>query len=216
MLKHVGKHNNRKIVLLFREVPGEDHMCLVSYSDGLPSMIHDEVMKVLESAAGQQSANLSDALFRHIMPNGENTLESMHNRGLIKKVQTNQVLITPNAASSVRLDELNKILNEMTSGQDAVKRLAEIDAAKDYHAGKTTKPKRGRDVGEPAATSTTASLLSDADLAQQRRKQAENMKADAARLLQEAEALMAEAVKLDPKANDTTKKKKTRTKVTQD
>lgn len=215
MIKHVGKHNNRKIVLLFREVPGEDHMCLVAYSDGLPSMIHDEVMKVLESAAGQQAANLSDALFRHIMPNGENTLESMHNRGLIKKIQTNQVTITPNAASSVRLDELNRILNEMTTGQDAVKRLAEIDAAKDYHAGKDTKTKRGRDVGEPATAPTTASLLSDADLAQQRRKQAENMKADAARLLQEAEALIAEAAKLDPKANDTTKKKKTRVKVTQ-
>ena len=49
MLKHVVKHNNRKAALLYRQVPNEDHMCLLVYSDLLPRMIHDEIMKVLES-----------------------------------------------------------------------------------------------------------------------------------------------------------------------
>ena len=30
MIKHVGKHNNQKIVILFRKVPDEGHMALVS------------------------------------------------------------------------------------------------------------------------------------------------------------------------------------------
>ena len=47
MIKHVGRHNNQKIVILFRKVPGEDHMALVTYSDLLPRMYHDEVMKQL-------------------------------------------------------------------------------------------------------------------------------------------------------------------------
>ena len=38
MAKHVGKHNDRKVVILFREVPDEGHMCLVIYSDLLPRM----------------------------------------------------------------------------------------------------------------------------------------------------------------------------------
>lgn len=216
MLKHIGKHNNKKIVLLFREVPNEDHMCLVAYSDGLPSMIHDEVMKVLESPSGQQATNFSDALFRHVMPNGENCLESMHNRGYIKKIPTNQVTITPNKHSTVRLDELNSILNEMAKGEQAVKRLSEIDQTRDYKAGKSVTKSRAKDVGEPEPIKPSSpAALSDEDLARQRIQQAENMKADAARLLKEAEALQAEAMKLDPTLNDNTKKKKTKVKVPQ-
>ena len=49
MLKHIGRHADKRIVLIFRQIPGEEHMCLVVYSDTLPQMIHDEVMKCLES-----------------------------------------------------------------------------------------------------------------------------------------------------------------------
>ena len=53
MLKHIGRHGERKVVVAYNTVPGEDHMALVIYSDNLPSVLHDEVMKVVESAAGQ-------------------------------------------------------------------------------------------------------------------------------------------------------------------
>jgi hypothetical protein len=55
MIKHVGKHNNKRIVLLWRRVPNEDHMALLTYSETLPRMIHDEVMKALESPIGQEA-----------------------------------------------------------------------------------------------------------------------------------------------------------------
>ena len=48
MIKHVGRHNNQKVVVVFREVPGEAHMALVVYSDNIPSQIHDDIMSVLE------------------------------------------------------------------------------------------------------------------------------------------------------------------------
>ena len=41
MLKHVGKHSNRSVVILFRKVPGEDHMALVIYPDAIPAHIND-------------------------------------------------------------------------------------------------------------------------------------------------------------------------------
>ena len=105
MLKHVAKHNDKKAVILFREVPNEGHMCLVAYSDLLPRLMHDEIMKVLESQVGQNAENLADALFRNVMADGRNTLESLHMNGLIKKVPTNQVIVTPGGKSTVRLDE---------------------------------------------------------------------------------------------------------------
>lgn len=232
MLKHVGKHNEKKVVVLFREVPGEEHMCLVSYSDLLPRLYHDAIMKVLESPVGQQAQNFSDALFRNYMPDGTNCLEALHKNGLIKKVPTNQILVTPTPASSVRLDELNEILNEMAKGEEAIKRLAELDSSKGMTGKK--RPQQLQEVGAPSnsranaapippSTNTAAALtevLSDADLARDRIRQAEQMKASAAQLLQEAERLLSEANDLDPKvktkANVGTTKKKAASKVKAD
>ena len=125
MIKHVGKHNNKKIVLLFRQVPNEEHMALLVYSDTLPRLLHDEVMKALESPVGQNAKELADALFRHIMPDGTNTLAHVHKAGYLKKVPCNQVIVTPDIKSTVRLDELNTILDKMSMGEEAIKELAD-------------------------------------------------------------------------------------------
>jgi len=223
MIKHVGKHNNRKIVLLWRKVPNEDHMGLVAYSDTLPRMIHDEVMKALESPIGQNATDFSDVLFRTVMADGRNALDVLHKEGFIKKVPTSQILITPTAKSSVRLDELNSILDEMSKGEQAVKRLADLDK----EAGmQTKKVRQGREVGMPPnntsvsrtnldveATNNAAAyikgVLSDDDLAAQRLSQAEQMKAQAAQLIAEAKRLEAEASTLKPAKNaKTTRAKK--------
>jgi len=113
VIKHVGKHNNKRVVVLFKTVPGEDHMCLVVYPETLPKHIHDDIMKALESESGQQAKDFSDYLFRYTLSDGNNALATLHKEGMIKKVPTNQVIITPNAKSTVRLDELNNILIKM-------------------------------------------------------------------------------------------------------
>jgi hypothetical protein len=227
MIKHVGKHNNKKIVLLWRRVPNEDHMALVTYSDTLPRIVHDDLMKTLESAVGQNAKELSDVLFRTTMTDGRNLLEVMHKEGFIKKVPTSQVLITPTAKSSVRLDELNDILDEMEKGEEAVKRMAEIDSGAGMSGKKRVK--EGREVGMPPnntsmsrtnidveATDSAAAYLkgalSDEDLATQRLSQAEAMQQQAAQLLAEAKRLTEEAKSLTPAKNaKTTRAKKATT-----
>jgi hypothetical protein len=223
MLKHVVKHNQKRAVLLFREVPEETHMCLITYSDMLPSMFHDSIMKVLESEIGQQAENFADALFRNIMADGRNTLEALHKDGHIQKVPTNQVVVQANARSTVRLDELNSILNEMAQGEEAIKRLAELDAGAGLGNGTGVKRRpvvrEGREVGmppnslaQPVAPSSpeaiAASVLTDADLAHQRIAQAEKMRASAAQLLAEAERLSKEAADLNPGLKVNVKKTK--------
>ncbi len=224
MYKHVGKHNDKKVVLLFREVPGEDHMCLVVYSDLLPRIYHDAVMKVLESPVGQQAENFSDALFRSYMPDGRNSLEALHKDGLIKKVPTNQIIVTPTPASQVRLDELNGILNEMSKGEEAIKRLSELDANKGLSGKKKIKepeevgvPKNSRSTPAPIPAPETG-VLSDSDLAADLMRQANNMKSQADSLLAEVQRLLTEAANLDPslKANVRTTKKKAAVKAQKD
>ena len=213
-----------------RQVPGEEHMALVVYSDTLPRLIHDEVMKALESPIGQNAKEFNEVLFRTVMADGRNALEVMHKEGFIKKAPTSQVLITPTAKSSVRLDELNNLLDEMDKGEEAVKRLADMDK----QAGMAPKKRvrEGREVGMPpnnvsasrtnidvdATTSAAAYLkgiiaddevLSDADIASQRIEQALKMQAQAEQLLAEAKRLTEEAQQLSPAKNaKTTRAKK--------
>ena len=66
MIKHIGKHGDRKVAIVFREVPGEEHMALVIYPDVLQVSMHDSIMKVIESPVGQEAENLGDALFRSL------------------------------------------------------------------------------------------------------------------------------------------------------
>lgn len=199
MLKHVGRHGEKKVVVAYNTVPGEDHMCLVIYSDSLPSLVHDEVMKVLESPSGQASKDLAEALHRHMMADGNNALLSLHKAGYLKKVQTKQVILTPNAKTSVRLDELNKILAEMAKGKDAVKKLADLDAGRGFaDPTKTT----SRDVGEPKVASKSVNTnegLSDDDLGQNLLSQAAKMEAEAKSLMAEAKRLKEEAKQFTPK-----------------
>jgi len=216
MLKHIGKHNDRKVVVLFHTVPGEDHMCLVVYSDLLPRLIHDELMKAIESAPGQQAANLSDALFRISMSDGRNPLEVLHKEGFMKKVQTSQVLMTPTPASTIRLDELNKILAEMATGEDAVKRMTDLDSSAGLQTKKrdNTPPKRGREVGEPVKPAAYApqlqasdnGVLTDEAIASQQLVQATRMKNEAKALLAEAARLEGEAAQLAPSVVKANKK----------
>jgi len=224
MLKHIGRHGDKKIVVLYREIPGEAHMCLVVHSDILPRMYHDAVMSVLESPVGQQSESLADALFRNIMPDGVNCLEALHKNNMIKKINTNQVIMTPTPASSVRLDELNDILNEMKKGEDAIKRLADMDKAQGLAPNKKRKAEL-KEVGVPPSSRTASAVsptpssltgvLSDSDLALSRIAQAELMKKNANAMLAEAENLISEARQLDPtimvKEHVGTSKTKTKT-----
>ena len=226
-VKHVGKHNDRKVVVLYREVPNEDHMCLIANSDLLPRLVHDEVMKALESPIGQNANDFSDVLFRTVMADGRNALEVLHKEGFIKKAPTSQILITPTMKSSVRLDELNDMLDEMDKGDEAIKRLAELDS----QAGMAPKKRvrEGREVGMPPnnqsvsrtnidveATDSAASYikgaLTDSDLAQDRLNQAASMQKQAEQLLAEAKRLTEEANQLSPAKNVTTTTKKTATK----
>ena len=229
MIKHVGKHNNKKIVLLWRKVPNEDHMALVLYTETLPRLIHDEVMKQLESPIGQHAKDFSDVLFRTIMADGRNCLEVIHREGFIKKVPTSQILITPTMKSSVRLDELNGILDEMDKGDEALKRLADID--KEAGMVPRKKVREGREVGMPPnnrsisrtnqevdSNATAAAyvkgsipegespladteILTDAHLAQQRMTQADMMRKQAESLLAEAKLLESQALELTPAKN---------------
>jgi hypothetical protein len=200
MIKHIGKHGDRKVAIVFREVPGEEHMALVVYPETLPISFHDAIMKVIESPVGQEAENLGDALFRSLLSDGRPMLQTLHVEGMIKKVQAKQVTVTPGGNSSVNLDEMNGIIRKMKMGEDAIREMAELDANKGYTGKARRRDDFGREVGAPipqrmaeVAGSDAARALDDRAIAQDRLQQAQRMEAEARGLLAESARLKAEA-----------------------
>ena len=210
MLKHIGRHGDRKVAIVFRELPGEEHMCLVIYPETLPTHFHNTIMNILESPPGQASPNLADVLHRNLLPDGRVILQALHNEGMLKKIQTNQVIVTPTAQSNVKLDELNRIVKEMESGADALKRMQQLDASAGIVDPATKRKaekafKEGR-IAEAEAlvaplTAPAGGALDDQSLAANMLAQAKRMEADAKGLVAEAARMKKEAQKMFPAVN---------------
>jgi hypothetical protein len=197
-LRHVGKVGDRKVAIIFRQVPGEPHMALVTYTETLNRHIHDPMIRCIESEIGQNSKNLADALNRTHTVDGKYILQVLHAQKLIKKVQTEQVIVTPNPQTKIKLSDLNGILDEMEAGENAVKRLAEIDELAPTDIAKQF---RGAVIDAPEG------ILADNAIATSLRQQAAKMEAEAKGLLAESQRLHKEAADLDGVTPESTTKK---------
>jgi len=219
-LRHVGKHGDRKVAVIFREVPGEPHMCLVTYTEILNQHIHDPMMKCIESDIGQNSQDLADALNRTFTRDGRPILQVLHMEGQLKKVNTELIVMTPQPNVKIKLNELNKILDEMQQGEEAVRKLAEMDKSLGLQNPQDVVRRMRGPQNTPAAqpVSSTGDALGDGQLANSLRQQAEKMSREAQGLMTEATRLLQEAASMDPvkpvpETKLATKPRKARTKV---
>jgi hypothetical protein len=205
-LKHIGKHGDRKIVVVFRQIPGDEHMCLCIYPDLLATHWHDSIMRVLESPVGQSAEEFADALNRNMLPDGRTILGALHAERMMKRVNTEQVLMTPTMNSNVKLSELNKILNEMKKGEDAVRKMAEIDGARGLVDPKQKRAAEAQYKSEQQApkaqsgytAAPTDGALDDKSLAANMLTQAVRMHNEATSMINEAARMRKEAEKMFP------------------
>ena len=205
-MKHVGKHGDRKVCIMFRQVPGEEHMALIIYPETLPAHWQQAVQSVLESDVAQQSEELADALHRNFLPDGRPILQTLHEERMIKKVRTGDIIVTPNLNSNIRLDELNKMLNEMKLGEEAIKKMAQNDASRGMVAPEVKRKAEAEFKAEQAQKQTTSAFqapsqgaLSDRDIAANMLAQAKKMEIEAKQLIAEAGRMKKEAEKMDPR-----------------
>jgi hypothetical protein len=209
-IKHVGKHSDRKVNILFRQVPGEEHMCLCIYPETLHAHWQDAVQKVLESDVGQSAEQFADALHRNFLPDGRAILQTLHEERMIKKIRTSDGVVTPTGAASIRLDELNKMLNEMKQGEAAIKKMAENDASRGmvapdvkraaeaaYKAQQVAAANPGM-VVPPTLTAGQDGALSDRDIAANMLAQAKAMEVNARNMVAEAARMKKDAERMDP------------------
>ena len=119
---------------------------------------------------------------------------------MIKKIRTADVLMTPRSDSSIRLDELNKMLNEMKQGEAAIKKLAESDASRGLVPPETKRAAEAAFKNQPyqAPVQNANDALSDRALAANMLSQAERMEREAKGLLAEAARMKKDAERMDP------------------
>jgi len=173
-IKHIGINGQgKKVVIVFREVPGDPDQCLVIPTETLPALYHDDLIRAIESNTAQESNDPSAFLFRQVFHDGTNMLNTIHQRGWMVKVPAKSVVITPTPGVELNLVELNRELNKLERANGA--------------ASTST---RSNDVNvNQGEASSAPGVITDKQLADKYRAQARTFEAEVRRLLKEAEEL---------------------------
>ena len=180
-------------------------MALIIYPEVLPAHWQDSIQKALESDIAQQAEELADALHRSFLPDGRAVLETLHQERMIKKVRTSDIIVTPTSQSKIRLDELNKMLNEMKLGEEAIKKMAQNDASRGMVAPEVKrkaeaeyKAQQSQQQAAPKFQAPQDAALSDRDIAANMVFQAKKMETEAKQMIAEAARMKKDAQRMDP------------------
>jgi hypothetical protein len=187
-LKHVGRHGGtgQRLSVVFLQLPDEKENALVVYSDSLPDRYHDSFMEAVESPEGQASRNLYEVLTRKVFWHGTPMLETLHKEGLLRKLPTGSIIMTPNSNTSVPLNDI----------------LAQMDETEvvDTPVNDTTQT--------PEPSQVDANV--EASKADENKAIAQNLLIQAKLMEDDAAAKRAEAIKYDPSLKPSVEKSKVR------
>jgi hypothetical protein len=203
-VKHVGRVANTgmKCVVVFREIYDdqgnvtEPDKCLVVETERLPDMEHDDVVRVVESPAGQEATQFYEIAHRSMFSDGINMLVKLNNRGYLKKYSTDEIIMTPNTHTNIKLSEINEVIRKQKSG------MSQDDIANSM-VDDTDQPPRTQSSSQNTPPAPTADILDDTAIAKTMLSQAETYELEVKRLREEAYAM---APALKPKRGRPSKK----------
>jgi hypothetical protein len=180
-IKHIGTHKgtNQRFSVVFLQLPDYKENAIVVYSDSLPDKYHDDFMSAVESQEGQKSAQLYEVLTRKLFWHGSTMLDTLHKEGLLEKMPTSSIIMTPNGQTQIALDDL-------------ISQMADIEPETATDSGPTVQERMSEQV--------------DTSLADDNKMIAQNLLIQAVMLEEEAVKKRAEAVKFDPSLSEKAKK----------
>jgi len=190
-LKHVGriKASNKKVLVAYRTLPGDAYSALVVPTESLDDQYHNALINLVESATAQEAYEFAEALDRTQFPDGSRMLPSLHSKGRLIKVGTDQIEMTPSIGVSILLSELNQIIAEqrgiavdglsIAPGLGDTAKLTEVASAKELT---TSAPEIAQPVVAPTGTPE--------DQAKFYRSQADKLAKEAAAMRRLAEELV--------------------------
>jgi hypothetical protein len=194
MLKHVGriKKTQKKCVVAYRLVPGTDDQAIIVPTESLMAEEHDTIIKLVESAAGQEAYELAEAMARTPLPDGRNMLAGFHTTGKMLKVPTKDIEMTPDLKTVIDLDELNTTIAQQKGVTVADLALKNPDGTQESAVEEV---QESVDPVELYTSDTPATIISEEVLTDEKL---------AAQYRSQADALFKEAKSLREKAKDIT------------
>jgi predicted amino acid racemase len=153
-------------------------------------MEHDDVVRVVESPAGQEAQQFYQIAHRSMFSDGLNMLTKLHNRGYLRKYPTNQIELTPNSTTVIKLSEVNEIIRKQSTGMSEAdiknSMVDDTDKAPRNMDGKSTQIRLDPSQTIDQAVPTQEAALDDVTLAKNMLTQADVFLAEA-QLLQDEE-----------------------------
>lgn len=191
-MKHVGKmkNNDARVVIAYRTLPGDANSALVIGTNNLGESYHDALMSTVQDSRAQEANELADVLAVRKFPDGSNMLEWFHKNGLLRKVSTTGVLVTPDNKTAIPLNELNEIIAQQKG--ITVDELAITD-------GNTPNAKtKKQDVTRTTSESVSGEIEQPSVVVEEALDDPAAMRSKADKLFKEAQALRKQADAIDP------------------
>lgn len=174
MVRHIGRtvSTGEVIALVFMQLPEDAGFALALPLETLPLAVGDHVQAVLHSPEGQSESILAEAMARRLVSPQRNLLWELRERGLLRRIPVDDVVMTPTPQQAIPLRE---ILSHM------------LTAMRVPEAGETSEDKR-----------TRYQINSDAQQAEAIRRQALNLITEAEDLEYVAAQKRRRALEIDP------------------
>jgi hypothetical protein len=191
-LKHVGqvRSSGRRCLVAYRTLPGDAYHCLIIPTESLPDSYHDALIKLVESNAAQNSFEFWEILQRSTFPDGSTMLVSLHSKGFLAKVATDDIEMIPDSHNSIRLSELNSIIAQQRGVS-----VQDLAVLPEEQKGKVTEVASVSEVPTPVSIPVEEPLTDE--------MLAAKLRQDALRLGEEVKALLAQAEMLSPSIQPT-------------
>jgi len=194
-VKHVGQVANTglKCVVVFREIYDENgnvtdpNHCLIVETERLTDMEHDDIVRVVESPTAQESQEFYNVAHRNMFSDGINMLVKLNKRGYLKKYPTDQIMMTPNSSTSIKLSEINEIVRKQKTGMSP--QDIENSMVDDTDSAPRTSTSLSQSQTIDQAVPTGEEVLNDEALAKTMLEQADTYENEVKRLREEAYAM---------------------------
>tara|TARA_Y100001937_G_scaffold127748_1_gene200978 strand:+ start:1207 stop:1845 length:639 start_codon:yes stop_codon:yes gene_type:complete len=167
VMKHVAKWNDRKCLVLFREVPGEPENALLIMTGELGATQHDELISVVDSDEAQANSDLAQVLNGRNFSDGRIMLQAIHNDGMITKAPVGEVIMTPTPNDEVPLADLNESIAQIEAGKENEKPQIADTSEIDKQQTEAVRPNALTDREQEEQLGIARGLLEQADMIEQ-------------------------------------------------
>lgn len=124
LIRHIGriKSTGAKCVVVFRKLPADPasgiaedrEFALVVETGAIPDAFHDNMIDVVNSPEAQQTHNLYEVFARRLFLDGTQMLATLHQRGWLRKMAVDNVVLYPLPSVPLGLREANDSIDAIT------------------------------------------------------------------------------------------------------